>query len=487
MASLVARLTLPSEAVVDLRVAYIVPVWVDGRVLCRRSKCNQCVSAPEFIPLHYNCYQIFRKNKNPWSKAQPIYFADAVDRAGLQRISKISGLSNICKLPPKLVEMIQDLSPHQLFWRSIFVIALSSKTPQLQPLLSNPLNKRPIYNSCIMKQFAFIIKHIKDISDIHMEFRGDFLRLCLSKNQSSLCIWNTSSPPSLSSCSFLDPAALRSRIYSQLYARALDRSRGITFFFASGQLFGVHIHQTENSCAINTYEHISIHRRQRIVWVYMPIAPTNKVLVLGSRKTDFRFNILIRMLLAGEITLGHLKNGAGKDVLLGSRTPITLIYGEPQELQPISIFGAYPSPNSDIPLFSVQDFEPDIAEAYFSWAPLSHIQSVNTFCDRDTRLCKGIIIHYRNGGSRALGQCHLNVDQSTMVIQPCVLCLQSTSYSTSLGRLRHGVRVEVTLDAAYQHSDSGWKCLPLGNGVLTFSFTEDSSYMSLREEPSMTA
>ncbi|KAI1291217.1 hypothetical protein F5Y03DRAFT_403573 [Xylaria venustula] len=180
------------------------------------------------------------------------------------------------------------------------------------------------------------------------------------------------------------------------------------------------------------------------------------------------------MSLAGEVILGRSENRPEKHVLLGSGTPMTLIYGEPQELQPISIFGAYPSPGGDIPLFEAQDFEPDIAGAYFSWAPLSHIQSVNTFYDGNTRLCKGIIFHYRNGGSRALGQCCLNIDQSI-------------SYSTSAGRLqRHGVRVEVTGDDAHEHSDSGWKCLPLRNGVLTFSFTEDSSYMSLREEPRIT-
>ncbi len=137
----------------------MVPIWVNGRILCRRNKCNQCVSAPEFIPIHYDCYQIFRGNmnldesealdllwtigswRNPWSRAQPIYLGDAIDQVGLERISKISGLSDLCRLPPELVGMIRDLSPHQLFWRSIFVIALSSKIPQLRPLSRSPLNR----------------------------------------------------------------------------------------------------------------------------------------------------------------------------------------------------------------------------------------------------------------------------------------------------------------------------------------------------------
>ncbi|KAI0512702.1 hypothetical protein F5B22DRAFT_302759 [Xylaria bambusicola] len=522
----------------------MVPIWVDGRILCRRHKCNQCVGAPEFVPIHYDCYQIFRVNvnldesealnllwtigswRNPWPRAQPIYLSHAIDQVGLERISEISGLSDLRKLPPELVGMIRDLSPHQLFWRSIFVISLSFKIPQSRPLSRSLLNEIlswergappvftssapapplirltidahginkierlhewPVFNSRTTNQSAFIVEHIRNVSRIHVEFKGDFSHLCLSENQPSLCIWNTCSPPRLSSCSFLNPAALKSHISSRLYVRDLGRSRGITFFFASGQLFGIHIHLSENSCAMDTYNRISIHRRQRIVWVYVPISPLDRPLGLGSRKTNFGFKILIQMSLAGEIILGRSENRTEKHVLLGSGTPMTLIYGEPQELQPISIFGAYPSPGSNIPLFEAQEFEPDIPGAYFSWAPLSHIQSVNTFYDGDTRLCKGIIFHYRNGGSRALGQCRLNVDQSIMVIEPCVLCFQSTSYSTSAGRLqRHGVRVEVTGDDAHEHSDSGWKCLPLRNGVLTFSFTEDSSYMSLREEPRIT-
>ncbi|KAI1298567.1 hypothetical protein F5Y03DRAFT_367802 [Xylaria venustula] len=523
----------------------MVPIWVNGRILCRRNKCNQCVSAPEFVPIHYDCYHIFRRNvnlgesealdllwtigswRNPWPRAQPIYLSNAIDRIELERISEISGLPDLHRLPPELVGMIRDLSPHQLFWRSIFVMSFSSKTPQLRPISRSPLHKIlswergapsvfgssapvpplirltfdvhgmnkierlrewPTFSSRTTNRSAFILEHIRDVSKIHVEFKGDFSRLRLSENQPSLCIWNTCSPPNLSSCGFLNPAALRSHISSRLYVKDLGRSRGITFFFASGQLFGVHIHLSENSCAMDTYERISIHRRQRIVWVHMPISPLDRVLSLGSRKTGFGLQILIKMSLAGEVILGRSENRPEKHVLLGSGTPMALVYGEPQELQPISIFGAYPSPGGDTLLFEAQEFEPDIAGAYFSWAPLSYIQSVNTFYDRDTRLCKGIIFRYRNGGSRALGQCRLNVDQSIIVIEPRVLCFLSTSYSTSAGRLRrHGVRVEVTRDDAHEHSDSGWKCLPLGNGVLTFSFTEDSSYMSLRESPPITA
>lgn len=205
----------------------MVPIWVNGRILCRRNKCNQCVSAPEFIPIHHDCYQIFRGNvnldesealnllwaigswRNPWPRAQPIYLSDSINQVGLERISEISGLSDLHRLPSELVDMIRDLSPHQLFWRSIFVISLSSKIPQLRPLSRSPLkeilswergalpvltsapvlplirltidvhginkierlHEWPLFNSYTTNQSAFILEHIRDVSQIYVEFK----------------------------------------------------------------------------------------------------------------------------------------------------------------------------------------------------------------------------------------------------------------------------------------------------------------------------
>ncbi|KAJ8128863.1 hypothetical protein O1611_g4770 [Lasiodiplodia mahajangana] len=226
-----------------------------------------------------------------------------------------------------------------------------------------------------------------------------------------------------------------------------------------------------------------------MVWVYMPIAPQDRIISLGFRETGLPHSILIQMSLAGKVILGRCPGRPGKDVLLASGTPLALIYGEPYELESHHIFGAYPSSSGDTPLFAMREVETDREGPYFSWAPLTHIQSVNTFSEWGTGLCKGIIFHYRNGGSRALGQCRLKVDQSVVVEKPCVLCFQTTLYSTADGKRwdhARGVRVEVTGDDSHQHSDSEWKCIPLGSGVLTFSFNEDSSWISVREESPMT-
>lgn len=163
---------------------------------------------------------------------------------------------------------------------------------------------------------------------------------------------------------------------------------------------------------------------------------------------------------------------------------MTLVYGEPDELQPVSIFGASSARKSGFPQpFSLQDFRPEPAGAYFSWAPLRGVLSTCTFYERDTGLCRGIVIYYENGGSRAIGQCRLHVDSSISVVRPTRICFQITTYLTRLRkRERRGVRVEFggDDDDPHRHSGEGWKCLPL-LGVLKLSFTEDSSYVAVGE------
>ena len=162
-----------------------------------------------------------------------------------------------------------------------------------------------------------------------------------------------------------------------------------------------------------------------------------------------------------------------------------MIYGEPEELQPISIFGAScarPCKKEDFPQpFPLQDFRPEPAGAYFSWAPLRAVLSTRTFYEKDTGLCRGIVVYYENGGSRAVGQCRLHVDGSTLVARPTRICFLAIMYLSRLGkRERHGIRVEFWGDGhhPHRHNGEGWKCRPL-RGDVQLSFTEDSSYLAV--------
>lgn len=163
-----------------------------------------------------------------------------------------------------------------------------------------------------------------------------------------------------------------------------------------------------------------------------------------------------------------------------------MIYGEPAEQQPVHAFGArhgafgrdkFPAP------FSMQDFRPDVDNAYFSWAPLEGIQSIRGFYDKDTGLCRGLIFQYENGGLRAVGECRKHLDDDVLTVKPPVLCFQPAPNLASWGKPKAiGVRVELGNDVDHEHTGEGWECLHLGHGVLTFSFTEDASSISYRSQ-----
>lgn len=164
-----------------------------------------------------------------------------------------------------------------------------------------------------------------------------------------------------------------------------------------------------------------------------------------------------------------------------------MIYGEPDDPQPVSIFGASCPPSTEGADFPIPTFrKPRLVpgRACFSTAPLQDVSRARMFYDPDTWLCRGILLWYENGGSRAVGQCRVHVDDSTTVDRPTRLCFQATTYLTSKKWVRPGVRVRFGRDGdgdgAHRHSDEGWKCRPL-DGILTVFFTHDSFYLEVEE------
>lgn len=353
----------------------MVSTWVDDRLLCRRPRCSSCASAPEFIAVHYDCYRIFSECsgqaskqapkrmldrlwivsswRKPWPKAQIAHLTEeTIDPLAFSKMAGVSGLPQLCKLPPELVSMIRDLSHHELLWRSISVVALSSKKPQVQTYLKVPLDRIlpwrrgepfmpassslslpshvrftidcqgiskverlhewPLYNDDRPRGLVFIVGRIDDMPGVYTEFKvrpfffqlcssnifkDGRLRLCLPRDRPGLQIWNTQNPPHPTTCKLLNPATSRflsiRNLSSQLYAIDLTRSRGLTFFFSSGKLCGIHTHRSEYSSALDTYERFPLRSRRRMVWIHVPIAQNDQVLALGSRKTNFGFNVLV--------------------------------------------------------------------------------------------------------------------------------------------------------------------------------------------------
>ncbi|KAI1206000.1 uncharacterized protein F4807DRAFT_242178 [Annulohypoxylon truncatum] len=512
---------------------------VDGFQLCRRPKCKICAASPHFIPVHYECFHIFQQCcvenisvldrlwtmaawRSPWRRARPIYlFRNQPDLNSLKAISHTCQLPQLCKLPIELLVIIHGYSEHALLWRAVSAHSLASHVSSTspEPLFTMPLgnilswkrggklekccdnssSRMPIVRLTIDSdgiskiestldrlskdaahvRFAYIVEQKQTIGKLAAQFKNGLLRLVLPTGQPTPRIWNTPDPPDLSLCT---PYMSAYPSWQHFYAVDTGRIVGITFFFSSGRLFGIHPHYSNTSNAMPTYCRFS-HRRQRgIVWVYQPIAKHDRLLVFGVRESSQReLSVLIRFEQIGDVAIGSYIPGPAKDRCLAWCPPITLIYNEPIEGHEISFLSASSglSGGAGLPKpFGVEKLglNPFREQAYFSRAPLTDIASAEVFYDEDNQLCKGIIFRYHDGACRAVGQCRVHIDATTWVCRPRRFC-----YRIHARDHRHRViySLQVTLQEApiHQHGE-GWICHQL-DGMLNFWFAPDSSFITI--------
>ncbi|RSL98958.1 hypothetical protein CDV31_012374 [Fusarium ambrosium] len=136
---------------------------VDGYLQCRYPGCTGCAKSPEFIPIHCDCWEIFKANchvvegadvlsrlwpfaawKKPWRGTLPIHLANrGIDLDMLEKTARFAGLPLLCKLPMELLEMIRGHSPYSLFWRCISTLIFANRvsTNDLKPLVTMPLSQ----------------------------------------------------------------------------------------------------------------------------------------------------------------------------------------------------------------------------------------------------------------------------------------------------------------------------------------------------------
>lgn len=122
-------------------------------MLCRLRDCKTCSLSPEFVLVHYDCYEIFRQKcalqgadalhrlwilaawRDPWQGARPIFTSSGpvVDIARLQTMGRVCGLPHLHSLPMELLLMIQGYSRHALLWRSVSVLRLADHVSDTEP------------------------------------------------------------------------------------------------------------------------------------------------------------------------------------------------------------------------------------------------------------------------------------------------------------------------------------------------------------------
>jgi hypothetical protein len=304
-------------------------------------------------------------------------------------------------------------------------------------------------------------------------------------------LWNTPAPPNLDVC----------RAYTNhvnwcpfFYAVDMNQVRGITFLFSPGTLVAIHVHRSEDSCATEVYNTRNPPNRHNHVWIYVPISEKDHPLLLGlqnNQSSKFQ-SILIRTKLVGDIVVGIERFESPLQRYVFVTAPVTMVYGTPKNGYPVRFFGAYnkelpdpdPAHSEPFPRYSHYGDYPLGSRAHYSCAPLGSVSSVRVFYDPSTGCCRGILFHYYNGGTRAVGQCRVNVDPTKDVSRPTRLrfLLEEDHSPTRTPRLVRTVRVRFVQDPVDGNAEGnieGWETRPM-EGSVAFWVNHHSAFMIVK-------
>ncbi|KAL7812297.1 hypothetical protein V8C26DRAFT_407518 [Trichoderma gracile] len=468
--------------------------------------------------------------KSPWPGTVPMQASHApADAQSLQLAGRLIGLPFLHRLPPELLLAVWSGSRNALFWRCVaairLVAQLEASTPELQvvpldqvlswerggQLESAPvtavypvtrltidqegivkverLRCMPRYRAEYHSHSTFVVEDGSSLCGIEAQLQNGRLRLRFTPFQLTRpYIWNTPAPPQLSLCRALVPGSFDSRRFQVVDTQKIQ---GITFFFLKHTLYHIHIHHSDKSSAYSVFERLSHSMRQDAVWIYLPLPSTDRLLVLGTRfVSEGRFNLLVRMEKAGDVVIGENSFFQEGDVvnrsdvikknlpylysdqcLSANGSPVTLVYGEPKDGFSIPLFGSYcasPTQHPPRPFGLEKPSEPLRGHGFYSRAPLSHVARATVFLNPVQGGCRGVLLHYEDGGCRTVGQCRVNVDALEMVDAPTSICTLSVSpYNIHSSNSR--VWIKFLRDAPQDELDKGWQRHPM-KGFIEFYF-----------------
>ncbi len=233
-------------------------------------------------------------------------------------------------------------------------------------------------------------------------------------------------------------------------------------------------------------------RRIPVVWIYLPIATRDRVLLLGTRRASQSGDrcILVRTKLAGDIIIGKEMRENVEDCWLAAPAPVAMLYGDPKPGRNIAFFGGHNKAMRPDPAL-LRPFELPgpgnyvvLGQPYFSWAPLGGVSSVVVFSHEGTGACRGILFRYHDGGARAVGQCRLYVDPTTSVLQPVQICFRTNADPSRFTKPTHTLQVKFRGTHPGDTSnkvEEGWESRQM-EGIIKFWICGDdyeSSYLEV--------
>ncbi|KAL7895785.1 hypothetical protein HDV63DRAFT_401081 [Trichoderma sp. SZMC 28014] len=330
---------------------------------------------------------------------------------------------------------------------------------------------------------VYVVETAECFASAQVEYNYPLARLQLTGGPEQFRVWDTPTPPQWQEC-VVDTgydAALRAKCHlSTIDTRS---STGLTFFTCFARIWAIHVHTKRRPFAQSTFETLSPSIQTFVHWIYVPFGSEDSMTAFGWSHTEYNARCYLRMKLAGDIILGSTYKMNDENMQL-VRHPLTLIYERPDG-EGVHFVGGHageaaPLPAMQLeadeqkgseaePTFDFQYRKQPFRSASYSSAPLSNVIRAQVFSDRrlSDPVCRGILLEYRDGSKRALGQCKLGVDRSEECMNPAQLC-----YTSVVMNHANNVKVEVFNGSSHPaHEETGWTCCFM-TGVLEFWFSE---------------
>ncbi len=189
------------------------------------------------------------------------------------------------------------------------------------------------------------------------------------------------------------------------------------------------------------------------------------------------------MQLAGDVVIGPHLSGNTCDFVLSGTPPKQIIYNT-AELQCGTFFAAYPCTRHSSTSFAASPIlvhESPLRSGIYSIAPLENVTRLHMFKDRERGLCRGILLEYRNGARRTVGQCRIGMDHVDVCTSPTAICFSPQTYCQPGSEAkRQALLIASTDQLDHMHDDKGWACCKM-KGKLEFWFTAEESAMQVVE------
>ncbi|PTB45128.1 hypothetical protein M441DRAFT_23399 [Trichoderma asperellum CBS 433.97] len=518
---------------------------------------KECASHDIFaINIRLWAVAAFRK---PWNNSQPLFlpYPTNVDISLIETVVKEIGMPQLLDMPAEVVGMIQGYSERSLFWRSVAArslatyisetidqplefqttplteimdwkrgSAVTSTSPKLlPPFVTITIDSDGIrsisrqghpseYSIGRSTSTTYIVLSQDDemLSKLDVHNMYGRCRLVVPPDMEPPRIWNTPTPPAWSSCNMSINGHDSSRKWPRLTAVNLDGITGITFFLDLGSLASIHLHYPGEPSAMDTYNKMGSTLRSFCVWIYVPISKDDQVTAIGvKRDLGKPFSLFIQTEKSGDIIVGP-HNESFKDNCFVHTAPLTFIYQQLKQWDTTNELGFVGTYSAGEPARKMEeDFPVDryersplslhsfVETIYFSWAPLEGVASAVVYKRRHKGVTRGIILHYLNGGSRALGQCRVGVDVAQEVFLPIMICIKiasrwdgrfiddtdsedgEESESPWQRRTVHSARVEFQSEPEHEHpAGEQWCCKPMAD-ILKFWCMIENTFCTVRD------